>query len=116
MVKILTLNVRGIKGQEKQNHLALYAKRQRVDILLLQETNLPDTADLQTLHQYTLFQNPAIHAISGAAIGIYTQLQPHITLYQVIYLSIYLSDYLNTYGLQLFAVLFFQFLNPTRSP
>jgi exonuclease III len=64
MVKILALNVRGIKGQEKQNYLALYAKRQRADVLLLQETNLPDIADLQTLHQYNIFQNPAIHASS----------------------------------------------------
>jgi hypothetical protein len=36
MVKVLTLNTRGIKGEEKQINLALYSKRQRADILLLQ--------------------------------------------------------------------------------
>jgi exonuclease III len=81
MVKVLTLNVRGIKGPEKQNHLALYAKRQRADILLLQETNLPDITDLPTLHQYNIIQNPAIHASSGTAIGISTQLQLHIMIH-----------------------------------
>jgi exonuclease III len=54
MVKILTLNVRGIRGLEKQNHLAIYIKRQRADILLLQETNLPERASLPTLHTHTI--------------------------------------------------------------
>jgi hypothetical protein len=34
-----------------------------------------------TLHQYNIFQNPAIHSRSGTAIGIYTQLQPHILIH-----------------------------------
>jgi exonuclease III len=81
MVKILTLNVRGIKGLEKQNHLALYAKRQRADILLLQETNLPDIKDLPALHQYNIIQNPAIHVSSRTAICISTSLHSHITIH-----------------------------------
>jgi hypothetical protein len=40
MVKVLTLNTQGIKGEAKHIHLALYAKRQRADILLLQEIKL----------------------------------------------------------------------------
>jgi hypothetical protein len=39
MVHLLSLNTQGIKGEDKQINLALYAKRQRADILL-QETNL----------------------------------------------------------------------------
>ena len=81
MVKVLTLNTRSIRGETKQIQLALYAKRQKADILLLQETNLPDITDLPALHQYNIIQNPAIQVSSGTAICISTSLHSHITIH-----------------------------------
>jgi exonuclease III len=75
MVKLLTLNVRGIQGHAKQNALNIYVKRQQADIILLQETNLPDTTDLPIMHPYTFLQNPAFNRGSGTAIGISKKLQ-----------------------------------------
>jgi exonuclease III len=81
MVKVLTLNTRSIKGGEKQIQLALYAKRQKADILLLQETNLSDIAVLPRLPCYNIIQNPAIQLGSGTAIAIHAELQPHISIH-----------------------------------
>jgi exonuclease III len=81
MVKVLTVNVRGIKGIEKQTHLALYAQRQRADILLLQETNLSDTAPLTALQQYHVIQNPAIQAGAGTAIALHTKLHAQFLIH-----------------------------------
>jgi exonuclease III len=81
MVKVLTLNTRSIKGEEKQIQLAVYAKRQKADILLLQETNLSDTAVLPGLPLYNIIQNPAIQVGSGATVATHAELQPHILLH-----------------------------------
>jgi exonuclease III len=78
MVKILTLNVRGIKGPAKQNALNIYVKRQQADIILLQETNLSATTDLPTMHSFNMLQNPAIHMGSGTTIGITKKLQDKV--------------------------------------
>jgi exonuclease III len=81
MVKVLTLNVRGIKATEKQHYLAIYAQRQKADILLLQETNLSDTALTSTLHPYHIIINPAIQSGSGTALAIHVRLHPHTHLH-----------------------------------
>jgi exonuclease III len=81
MVKFLTLNTRSIKGEAKQIQLALYIKRQKADILLLQETNLFEIAALPQLPLYTVIQNPAIKLGSGTAIAIRTELENHITIH-----------------------------------
>jgi hypothetical protein len=60
MVKVLTLNSRSIKGEEKQIQLALHAKQQKTHILLLKETYLSDIAVLPGLTLYNIIQNPAI--------------------------------------------------------
>jgi hypothetical protein len=81
MVHLLSLNTQGIKGEDKQINLALYAKRQRADILLLQETNLTHCAVLPTLCMYHFLQNPTDRSASGTAIALHTQLLPHIVIH-----------------------------------
>jgi exonuclease III len=78
MVNVLMLYTRGIKGKVKQIKLALYAKRQKAQILLLQETNLSQISELPGLPQYITIQNIATQVGSGTAIALHKDLQPHM--------------------------------------
>jgi hypothetical protein len=60
MVQVLLLNTRGLKGENKQINLSLYARRQRADIILLHETNLPDFFILQSMDMYEFKHNPSV--------------------------------------------------------
>jgi exonuclease III len=82
MAKVLTLNTRSIKGEVKQTHVAIYAKRQRAYILLLQETNLSDTAVLPGLTLNNIIQNPAIQVGLETAVATHAELQQqHILIH-----------------------------------
>jgi exonuclease III len=81
MIKILTLNTRSIKGETKQIQLAAYAKRQKADILLLQETNVLDITALPGLPMYMVIQNPAIQLEPRIATAILTELKPHLLIH-----------------------------------
>jgi exonuclease III len=81
IAKVLTLNTRSIKGEGEQIQLALYAKRQKADILLLQETNISDIAELPELPFYNVIQNTAIQVGSGTAIIILAELQFHMSIH-----------------------------------
>jgi hypothetical protein len=72
------LNTRGIKGEVKQIKLALYAERQKAQILLLQETNLSQISELPGLPQYITIQNVATQVGSGTAVALHKDLQPHM--------------------------------------
>jgi hypothetical protein len=56
VVKVLTLNTRGIKEEEKQINLDLCAKGQGANILLFQESNLSDISVLPNLSLYNSTQ------------------------------------------------------------
>jgi hypothetical protein len=81
MVQVLSLNTRGLKGENKQINLSLYARLQRADIILLQVTNLPDFSVLQSVDMYEFKHNPSVQTSSGTSIAFHKSIKQSIVIH-----------------------------------